>query len=250
MCEREIQAPVSPTGLSITVQDDKIGGIYKDLLDSVASKSNCTFAMSAVPRARLERLFEAGKADLMLAVTRSPERDRIGSFIPLLRTRAMAMGFGGADRKPMTRSTDLVRQSSIRLVIVRGFNLGPAYLSLVEAMQKEGRLIQETDPQAVARWLRANPNDVTLMAPITLYGALVEDERLKDLVDSLYIDDLDDIPWVDTGVYLSRTAIPAKTLKFLQTAIQKETRNDYLHKRFTATFPAHILKGSVMPIPR
>jgi polar amino acid transport system substrate-binding protein len=232
------------------VQDDKIGGIYKDILDSVASKSNCSFALSAVPRARLERLFEAGQADLLLAATRSPERDRLGIFIPLVRTRATAISFGKAERKPIAQGRDLLLQPDVRLVVVRGFNFGPAYLALTEAMQKQGRLVQEADPLAVARWLRANPNDVTLMAPITMYGALVEDERLKDMIDTMTVEGLEDIPWGESGVYLSREALPATTRDFLKTTIQRETRSDYLYRRFSAIYPPQVLKGSVMPLVR
>lgn len=249
-CERKLQVPVSPTGQSLTVNGERIGGIYKDLLDAISSKSKCTFVFSPVPRARQERLFEVGQADVMLAVTRSPERDAAGIFIPMVRNRATVISFGSAERKAFTNSPELLKQSNVRLVAVRGFNFGPHYSGLLDTMQAEGRLVLEPDPLSVARWLRSNPNDVTVMAPITLYGALMDDERMKDMLDTMRVEPIDDMPWGESGIYLSRTSMPAGTLKYLRTTIQRETRGDYLYKKFSAIYPSFVLKGSVMPLVR
>lgn len=249
-CERKLQVPVSPTGQSLTVNGERVGGIYKDVLDAISSKNKCTFVFRPVPRARQERLFEVGQADLMLAVSRSPERDAYGVFVPMVRNRPTVISFDSAERKAFTNSPELLKQSKVRLVAVRGFNFGPDYAELLDAMQAEGRLVLEPDPLGVARWLRSNPNDVTVMAPITLYGALMDDERMKDMLDTMRVEPLDDMPWGESGVYLSRTSLPAGTLKYLNSAIQRETRSDYLYKRFSAIYPPFVLKGSVMPLVR
>lgn len=249
-CERNLQVPVSPTGQSLTVSGDRVGGIYKDVLDAVSSKNRCKFVFSPVPRARQERLFEVGQADVMLAVTRSTERDALGVFVPMVRNRPTAISFNSAGRKAFVDSAEILKLPNVKLVAVRGFNFGPEYLRLLDAMDAQGRLVLEPDPLSVARWLRSNPNDVTVMAPITLYGALMDDERLKDMLDNMRVEPLDDMPWGESGIYLSRTALPAGTLRYLKTAIQKETRKDYLYKRFSAVYPQSVLKGSVMPLIR
>ena len=65
-CSREINVPISSAGQSVTIIDGSIGGIYPEILRNLGSKESCTFIFSDVPRARLEMLFNTGKADLLV----------------------------------------------------------------------------------------------------------------------------------------------------------------------------------------
>ncbi|QJQ06698.1 amino acid ABC transporter substrate-binding protein [Undibacterium piscinae] len=65
-CSRPILVPVSAAGLSVITNGDAVSGIYPEILRSVADKEGCSFIFTPVPRARLELMFESGKADLIV----------------------------------------------------------------------------------------------------------------------------------------------------------------------------------------
>lgn len=78
-CSRVIQVPVSPIGQSVLIDGDNVNGIYPELLRSLTDKEGCSFAFSEVPRARLEILFESGRADLLIPATKTQKRDMSGT---------------------------------------------------------------------------------------------------------------------------------------------------------------------------
>ena len=85
----------------------------------------------SVPRARLEMLFRAADADLIVLSTRSPERDLCGTFVPVFKYRALLVGIKPVD--PAVQSVDaLLSQTDLRIAVVRGFDYGPAYRKLLE----------------------------------------------------------------------------------------------------------------------
>ena len=87
-CSRVMNTPLAPTGLSVTVEGGTIGGIYPEILRSNQSRETCQFALWAVPRARLELLFETGKADVLIPAVKTPKREELGTFVPLSFSRA------------------------------------------------------------------------------------------------------------------------------------------------------------------
>lgn len=249
-CNRAIQVPMSATGQSVVIDGDTVRGIYPDILNAITAKEYCKFVITPVPRARLEKLYESGKADMIVASTRSARRDEFGTFIPMVRSRAMAITLGDAQRTPFKTTQDILDNKNVRLIVVRGYDYGNAYHELIEAMGKENRLLLEVDPNAVARLMRNNPNDVTIMVPTILYGAMQEDPRLNDALDKLRFDPLDNMPWGESGVYLSKAALDPKLLKFLQSAMQRTAQAGTVHKGFAAYYPPQVLKDSIKPLEK
>ena len=88
-CSRVINVPISAIGQSVIVEGEAISGIYPDLLRGLAEKEGCPMALTAVPRARLEIMFETGRADLLIPATKTPKRDANGTFIGLIHNRPM-----------------------------------------------------------------------------------------------------------------------------------------------------------------
>lgn len=248
-CERPVQVPMSATGQSVVIDGDKVSGIYPELLRSLAAKEQCRFVISAVPRARLERLFETGKADMIVASVRSPHRDEFGVFVPMVRSRATLISMDDAQRPPFKNFQELIDRKDTRLVVVRGYDYGNAYQELIDTLSRDNRVVLEAEPIAVARLLKANTNDVTLMVPTILYGAMQEDPRLRDLRDKLRIEPVDNLVWGESGVYLSKTLEPG-LFKYLQAAMQRAAQNGTVHKGFAAYYPAQVLKDSIKPLDR
>lgn len=249
-CSRPIQVPVSATGQSVVIEGDKLRGIYPELLRSISITERCRFIMTPVPRARLERLFETNKADMMVAAARSARRDEFGVFVPMVRSRAAAISLSETQRPAFKNTQDLLDHKSTRLVLVRGYDYGSSYHELIDALTKENRVIMEAEPLAVARMMRANPNDITIMVPTIIYGAMQEDARMSNQLDKLRFEPLDDLPWGESGVYISKHALDASLFKYLETIMQRTAQNGIVYKGFASYYPAQVLKDSIKPLER
>lgn len=246
-CSRVIQVPVSVTGQSVNIDGDTIGGIYPDLLRSLSDKEGCTFAMSEVPRARLEILFETGRADLLIPASKTPKRDALGTFVALIRNRATLLSIQ-SNRAAIKTMRELQDNSKLKVALVRGFDYGQLYQELITTLGKQGRLILEVDALSVARLLKAGTADVSIMAPTILAGAVQSDERVRDITDKLRIEPLDDLPWGDSGVYLSNTALNPQDKAALQDALERAARSGEVWKAFQRYYSPAILKGSIRPL--
>lgn len=247
-CSRVIQVPVSATGQSVIIDGDTISGIYPDLLRAMSDKEGCTFAMSDVPRARLEIMFETGRADLLIPASKTPKRDALGTFVALIHNRATLLSI--QPNRPAIKTVRELQDNSskLKVALVRGFDYGPLYQELITALTKQGRLILEVDAVSVARLLKAGTADVTIMAPTILAGAVQGDERVQDIIDKLRIEPLDDLPWGDSGVYISNTALNPQDKAALQDALERAARSGEVWKAFQRYYSPAILKGSIRPL--
>ena len=246
-CSRVIQVPVSTTGLSVQIDGDTISGIYPDLLRSLSDKEGCTFALNEVPRARQEIMFETGRADLLIPASRTPRRDALGTFVALIRNRATLLSIQ-SNRTTIKSVRELQDNTKLKLALVRGFDYGTVYQELIAALGKQGRLILEVDVVSVARLLKAGTADATIMAPTILAGAVQVDERVQDILDKLRIEPLDDLPWGDSGVYISNTALNPQDKAALQDALERVARSGEVWKGFLRYYNPTILKGSIRPL--
>ncbi len=246
-CSRAILVPVASTGQSVIIEGDTIKGIYPDLLRSLADKEACTFNFSAVPRARLEVLFETGRADLLIPASKTPKRDAHGVFVPLIQNRAMLISLQ-SNRAPIGSAQELLEQSKLQIALVRGFDYGPAYQELVAALEKQGRLILEVDGLSVARLLKAGTVDATIMAPSIVAGAMQDDERVRDLIPSLRFESLRELPWGTSGAYISNRSLSAEDKAALQVALERAARSGVVWKGFQQYYPPAVLQGSIRPL--
>ncbi len=246
-CSRVINVPVAATGQSVIVDGDSIKGIYPDLLRTFADKEGCTVVLSAVPRARLEVLFETGRADVLIPASKTPKRDAHGTFIPLVHDRAMLISIQSG-RAPIKSAQELLDQPGLKVALVRGFDYGQAYQGLVTSLEAQGRVIMEVDSLSVARLLKAGTVDATIMAPSILAGAMVDDERVRDLIDKLRFESLRELPWGDSGAYISNSALSAADKAALQAALERAARSGVVWKGFQLYYPAAVLQGSIRPL--
>jgi len=245
-CTRVMQVPVSATGFSVIVQDEAISGIYPDILRSISQKEGCSFALTPVPRARQEALFESGKADLLIPATRTPRRDEFGHFVPLIYNRATLISID-ARRPPIQSLQEFIHKTELRVILVRGFDYGPAYRQLVDELRRQGRLAWETDPLSVARMLKNGAADLTLMAPSIFAGAVQGDERVGDLMDRLRFEPVPELPWGDSGAYISKTAVSADDRQALQQLLEKATQSGAVWRGFQKYYSPMVLKESIRP---
>ncbi len=246
-CSRVIKVPVATTGNSVLIDGESVSGVYPELLRGLTDKEGCSFAFTAVPRARLEVLFESGRADLLIPASRTPRRDQHGSFVALVHNRPMLMSLQST-RPAITTVQQLLDQTTLKLALVRGFDYGPAYQELVTALGRQGRLILDVDALSVARLLKSGAADATIMATTILAGAVQDDERVRDVLDRLRIEALAELPWGDSGVYLSNTTLSPQDKAALQDALERAARSGAVWKGFQRHYTPAILKGSIRPL--
>lgn len=246
-CSRVIQVPVAAIGLSVLIEGESIKGVFPDLLHSLSDKEGCTFALSAVPRARLEVLFESGRADMLIPASKTPKRDAVGSFVALVQSRATLVSL--QSKRPTIRTTrELLEQTGLKVALVRGFDYGPVYQELVATLGKQGRVILEVDALSVARLLKNGTADVTIMASTILAGAVQGDERVRDMLDKLRVEPLDELPWGANGVYLSNSTLNPQDKAALQDALERAARSGDVWKGYQRYYSPAILKDSIRPL--
>lgn len=246
-CARELKVPVAPIGLAVTVDAGEVGGIYPDLIRAEMAASGCRLAFQVVPRSRQEMLFETGQADLLVPARRSPRRDAHGDFVPIVRSRAVLL-FMRAARLPVNSLSDLLKHRELRVAIVRGFDYGAAYQALVKQLAKEGRLVESADPLSLARALEGGIADVAVITPTAVTGALRAHHMPSSWIDRLHAQPVDDLPWGETGIYVSRhSSLSSGDRKKALEALDRISQSGMAWRTFLRYHPESNLSESVQP---
>ena len=245
-CSRVINAPVTALGFSVIVNGEGVGGIYPDIFRGLSSKETCQFNFSAVPRARLELLFENGTADILFPAIRTARRDEHGIFVPLIYTRATLISLQSA-RPAIKTQQELLDQKNLKVVLVRGFDYGEGYQAIITELTRQGRLILEPDTISAARLIKAGIADLTIMAPYIFAGAVQGDPRVEDLSDKLRFEAIPELPWGDSGVYLSKKSLNQDDRNALQEMMERAARSGMVWKGFLRYYKPEVLKEGNRP---
>ncbi|MFK4709101.1 polar amino acid transport system substrate-binding protein [Roseateles asaccharophilus] len=247
-CTRPINVPMAAIGVSVNFDESKAVGIYPTLLREVAASTRCQLDMHKVPRARLQTLFDAGQADMLIPASATPARDAIAEFVPLIQVRVSLLTLD-ADAAVPRSLADLLAQPDYKLAVVRGFSFGAAYDATVAALRQRNRLIEEPDPSGVARALRQGLAQATVMTASIMVGTLVNDTELQPLLKRLRIEPLEELGWSASGLYLSRRALGEADRRTLRTAFGQAARNGRIWQLFNEHHPPGSLGVSIRPLP-
>jgi len=223
-CSRPIAVPMAPVGMSVSFDGDRSSGLYPSLLREIGASIGCDFQMHRVPRARLQKLFEAGQADLLVPASASPARDTHGEFVPLLQVRASLLTLSQGKPAPSSLAA-LVAQRDYKIAVVRGFSFGPAYEQAMAALRAQNRLVQEADPAGVARALRLGLAHGTVMTANIFIGTLALEPDLTPLMPQVRSEPLEELGWSESGVYLSRHTLGEADRRLLRTALTQAVRS-------------------------
>jgi polar amino acid transport system substrate-binding protein len=244
-CSRDIAVPVSASGSGVIVEGAEIKGIFPDLLHEISSKTGCKFVFNVVPRARLVVLYRVGQADLLLPATRTPERDKLGTFVPMVDNRPMLISIAGK-RAPIASASELLARRELRVAVVRGFDYGEEYTSLVSELGKQGRLFSEVDTTAVTRLLHAGAVDLTILGPTLIAGAIRGEPRVQGMAQRLRVEAIPELPWRYSGAYISH-ALPKDDQRTLHAALEKMAKSHKVMDAYLRYFSADLLNGNVRP---
>lgn len=245
-CSRTIIVPLAPVGIGVKAEGERISGIFPDLLQAVSGRTGCQFKMSVVPQARLEALFETGGADLMMPAIGTARRDRYGQFVPLMATRAMLLSVDG-QRAAVADLKQLLSRTELRVAVVRGNDYGEAYRDALAELARQGRLYYEPDPLHVARLLGRGMADLTIMTPMSLAHAMKEDADARRLLDRLRVEDVPELPWKNSGIYLSSRSLTPEDRRYLAAQLRDAFDIDAVLAGFRRYYPASVVNTSQKP---
>lgn len=245
-CSRPVLVPVAAIGNSVIINGAAISGLYPELLRDLGEKHGCRFAFSAVPRARLEAMFVAGQADILIPATRTPTRDKHGHFVPLIASRAVLMSIDSV-RAPIRSARELIERKELRVTLVRGFDYGDAYQELVAELTRQGRVYLEADAVGVARLLNGGLADLTIMAPGILAGAVENDARVAAMLPKLRIEAIPELPWGFAGAYISRRSVDEADRAQLESMLDGAARSGTVWELFKRYYQPNILAEGMRP---
>jgi len=246
-CLRALRVPVAPIGLAVTVSDGDVGGIYPDLLRAESAKTGCTIDFQVVPRSRQEMLFETGQADLLVPARRSARRDAHGDFVPMIRSRAVLLSLRSR-QLPVRSVAGLLAHRELQVAVVRGYDYDGRYQALVKQLAAEGRLVESADPLSLARALDAGIADVAVITPTVVTGALRANGKLSAWVDRLQAEAVGELPWGESGAYVSRTSsLSDADRKQAIEMLERIGQSGAARRAFQHYFPDGNLSDSVRP---
>lgn len=246
-CSRQINVPAAPSGQSVTVNGSEVGGLIPDMLNQIGARVGCSFRWSVVPRIRLETMFETGSADLLVAATQVERRDRQGVFVPVVETRPTLISVS-SDRPPVRSIAELLTRRELRVALVRGYDYGPPYQAMIKSLASQGRVYMEPDARTVARLIAGAMADVTIMPASSFIGGLHGDARIEGLAGNLRIEPLDELPWIKTGIYLSKKSLAKADLDLLEQALTASVKTGAWWQALKRYYTPAVLNENTRPI--
>lgn len=245
-CSRQLRVPVSSLGWSVVIKDDHYSGILPEFLQQLSIKAQCRFVFSSVPKNRQEILFETEQSDLLLPAIKTEKRDKTGRFVALAQLRPVLISIEGS-HAPIHNEKELLAHRDIKLVVVRAFDYGAEYQSILKKMAQSGRLLQEPDALSAARVMKKDARYMTIMAATIFYGVLAHEPFVASLQGKIRYEHLDELPWVDSGIYISKLSLSEQDQTYLKDEIEKLNTTDLLWRLYLNYYGADILKIGMRP---
>ncbi|MFZ6862154.1 hypothetical protein ACO0K7_05930 [Undibacterium sp. Ji67W] len=245
-CSRPVNVAFSQSGMQVAVRGNLITGVYPEVLKRISINEDCQFNFSVVPRARQELMFKNGQTDLLIPAIRTKRRDENGVFVRLVYSRPALISIHSEWPKISTMK-ELLNVNSTRVVIVRGYDYGDEYVEILKELKKQERLIYEADPVSAARTLKSGAAEYALMLPCILFGEIKNDVRVSDLLARLHYDVISEIPWMESGVYVSRRSLSNADRNYLKALFENTANSALVWKYFQNYYAPEVLNLGLRP---
>lgn len=229
-CARPYQVGVSPLGWAVFEQVRKLRGYVPDLISELAARSGCVLQLQMRPRARVLLEFSRGELEVLTSAQATPERDRLGQFLPVA---ASELDMVARDSVPRDiRSLEqFVAQPGLTLALVRGVILNPRMDALIERLRAQGRLEQAADFDNMATRLAFGRFDAAI------YPSAIHSKQIHDglLPAGLRVIDLPESSPFAIGIYLHREKVAEADRQLMQQALRElvqEGRIEAIYRRY------------------
>ncbi|RTL46837.1 MAG: transporter substrate-binding domain-containing protein [Burkholderiales bacterium] len=206
-CGRPLRVAVSDLGLGAYQEQGQWRGIIPELIQELQSRSGCALVLVFMPRARALLEFDRGEIDVITSMLQTPERDRIGSFLPYGFTKHdLLIAPDAADG--IASLADVVRRPELTLGVVRGIRTNSRIDAQVEQLLVIRRAEYSADYTSLSAKLTARRVQAAMM-PNALHVKLRRDGQIP--ADTVILDVPEARPQ-PLGLYVNRSTVaPAMT---------------------------------------
>ncbi len=245
-CSRVIRVPAAPTGASVVVSGDEVAGAIPDALREQGARLGCAFAFPVMPRARITYQFmESREADVLAPASRSAERDRDATFVPLMKWKVeLIYAKRSAIRAASVR--DLLAQRQWMGVAVRSYVFGDEYNALLRELESQQRIHYVNDLATAARLLRAGRADFTINVPPLFLSELQASDEMRGFEQELVFQPLAGLPMTESGAYISRRSLSPADQRALQ-ALLASLGKGVLWRHFNHYYRPDQLAYAIVP---
>jgi polar amino acid transport system substrate-binding protein len=230
-CARPLRVAVSDLGLGSYLEQGQIRGLIPDLINELQPRTGCRFDMVFLPRARALVDFDRGAVDIITSMLRTPERDRIGAYLPygytkhdLLVVPEVATGLRGL--------ADFVRRPELTLGVVRGIRTNSRIDLHLEQLLAIRRAEYSPDFANLGARLAARRVQAALM-PNAVYLKLRRDGLLP--ADLVVVDESEARPQ-RLGLYVNRQVVPARTITLLEQRLADMVKTGWVRQCYARHF--------------
>lgn len=147
--------------------EGQITGIDKEVIDTLARRSGCTFEVKVDSRVRIWTALKAGSVDVVTSALATPDRLALGEFAPYLQARNQLLVRQGLAPGANTLA-GLLAEPGLRVVVVKSFVHGAPFDDWLTEMRRQGRLSEVGDFEAVLRVFAAGHADAIVASCMTL----------------------------------------------------------------------------------
>lgn len=230
-CGRPLKVAVSDLGLGSYLDQGQIRGLIPDLVAELQRRTGCPFELVFLPRARALMDFDRGGVDIITSMLRTPERDRVGAYLPygytkhdLLVVPEAAAGLRGL--------ADIVRRPELTLGVVRGIRTNSRIDAHLEQLLAIRRAEFSPDFANLAAKLAARRVQVALM-PNAVHVKMRRDGTLP--ADLVIVDEPEARPQV-LGLYVNRQAVPARVVTQLDHRLAEMVKTGWVRQCYAQHF--------------
>jgi len=194
---------VTRVGISDQTDGQYRRGVANLVIEELARRTGCRFAVSWFPVARLHIQFSNRQLDMVMASLRTPGRDETGRYVPYAYTQFELLLKDSVTGR-FRSLAEFVDGSTARLNLPRGISYPDAVRAQLERLEAQGRLEYVKDYGVVFNKIKVG------RAEGSLVPLVVQAQRLGPvgLANTMQGNPITEAPRRLLGAYLSRTTLP------------------------------------------
>lgn len=247
-CTRVLTAPVAPTSLNVIVANDLVSGALVEFLRKVAQRSGCDLQFHSLPRPRLDRMFFSDKADILFPASRTSTRDRQAEFVPWFQLQPYLITVKW-NTETVADLRELMSRHDWHAAVVKNYSWGDTYDTVLQQLDRLGRVTYVADLKAVHAMLRAGHARFTLLPPSLLYSSVNSSHYPVGLPADFTFQLLADLPSTTVGMYVNPRRVAPADIDALRAASRQAAREGLLMRSLAGYYPHEILALDTKALP-